>query len=92
MAVKLHRCKNMWVKFRGHPCWKIQKALDDKGIEYEVVPGPWPGRSGRTELTEGTGQSLYPAIQFSDGTWYHEESRDMEHVIREGKLGEKGPL
>src|SRR5919204_208322 len=35
MAIKLHRCKNVWVKFGGHPCWKVQKALDDMGIQYE---------------------------------------------------------
>jgi hypothetical protein len=92
MAVKLHRCGNMWVKFRGHPCWKVQKALDDKGIEYEVVPGPWLGRSKRTDVIAGTGQSAFPAIEFTDGTWYHEESRKMEHTIREDRLGEKGPL
>ena len=30
MAVKLHRCPSMWVKMKGHPCWKVQKALDEK--------------------------------------------------------------
>ena len=37
MAVKLHRCKNVWVKLGGHPCWRVQKALDEAGIDYEVV-------------------------------------------------------
>ena len=37
MAIKLHRCRNMWVKVSGHPCWKVQKALDEAGIDYEVV-------------------------------------------------------
>ena len=36
MAVKLHRCRNLWVK-GPHPCWKVQKALDDAGVNYEVV-------------------------------------------------------
>ena len=40
MAVKLHRCSTMWVKIDAHPCWKVQKALDEQGIEYEVVKGP----------------------------------------------------
>ena len=31
MAVKLHRCGNMWAKFGAHPCWTVQKALDDTG-------------------------------------------------------------
>jgi hypothetical protein len=89
MAVKLHRCPNIWVKFSGHPCWKVQKALDEQGIEYEVVPGPWPGRKKRTAVIEATGQALYPAIQFEDGSWYREEAKDMERTIREGHLMEK---
>jgi hypothetical protein len=89
MAVKLHRCGNIWVKFGGHPCWKVQKALDDQGIEYELVTGPWPGRKKRTKMLEGTGQSSYPAIEFEDGSWYREESKEMERTIREGRLLEK---
>jgi hypothetical protein len=91
MAVKLHRCPNIWVKLSGHPCWKVQKALDEQGIAYDVVPGPWPGRKNRTAVIEGTGQALYPAIQFEDGSWYREESKDMERTIREGKLMERAP-
>ena len=40
MAVKLHRCSNEWVKLSAHPCWRVQKALDEQGIAYEVVKGP----------------------------------------------------
>jgi coproporphyrinogen III oxidase len=90
MAVKLHRCPNIWVKVKGHPCWKVQKALDEQGIEYEVVTGPWLGRKNRTAVLEGTGQALYPAIEFEDGSWYREESGEMERTIREGRLREKG--
>lgn len=86
MAVRLHRCGNMWAKLKSHPCWKVQKALDDQGIAYEVVPGPWPSRKKRTAVIEGTGQALYPAIEFEDGSWYREGSADMERTIREGRL------
>jgi hypothetical protein len=89
MAVKLHRCPTMWAKFGGHPCWKVQKALDEQGVEYEVVKGPWPGRKKRTAVIQGTGQALYPAIEFDDGSWYRESSGDMERTIREGRLMEK---
>jgi glutaredoxin len=89
VAVKLHRCSNTWAKLSAHPCWKVQKALDEMGIEYEVVPGAWPSRKKRTELIEGTGQSQFPAIEFEDGTWYREESKDMERTIREGRLMDK---
>jgi len=89
MAVKLHRCANLWIKMSGHPCWRVQKALDDQGIEYEIVTGPWPGRKKRTAVIEGTGQALYPAIQFEDGSWYREQSKEMERTIREGRLDAK---
>ena len=29
---------------------------------------------------------LYPAIEFEDGTWYREESKDMAKTIRDGHL------
>jgi glutaredoxin len=89
MAVKLHRCKNTWAKFGPHPCWKVQKALDEAGVEYEVVKGPWPGRKEREAVRAGTGQTSYPAIEFEDGSWYREESSEMARTIREGRLMEK---
>ena len=88
MAVKLHRCRNEWVKISGHPCWKIEKALRTAGIDYEVVPGPVK-RSKRDQMQEHTGQRLYPAIEFEDGSWYREESKEMGRTIAEGKLMEK---
>ena len=89
MAIKLYRCKNLWVKTSGHPCWRVQKALDEAGIEYEVVPGPWPSRKKRTAVHELSGQALYPVIQFDDGSVYRDESKEMERTIREGRLMEK---
>ena len=88
MAVKLHRCSNMWVKIQGHPCWKVQSALDEKGIEYEVVKGPLR-RGKRDELEQLSGQRQYPVIEFEDGSVYREESKDMAETIRAGKLDEK---
>jgi hypothetical protein len=87
VAVKLHRCSSMWVKINGHPCWKVQKALDEQGIEYEVVKGPLR-RGKRDDLEKLTGQRLYPAIEFEDGSVYRAESKEMAARIREGKLFE----
>jgi hypothetical protein len=84
MAVKLHRCKGQWVKIKAHPCWRVEKALIDMGIDYERVPG-----SDRDAIFEATGQKKYPDIQFEDGSWYREESKEMERTIREGRLMEK---
>ena len=73
------------MKIKAHPCWRVEKALLDMGIDYERAPGPGK-RDQRTAVIEGTGQSRYPAIQFEDGSWYREESKDMERRIREGRL------
>jgi hypothetical protein len=37
----------------------------------------------------GTGQPLYPGIEFEDGSWYREQSKDTVRTIREGKLMER---
>jgi glutaredoxin len=87
MAVKLHRCRNEWVKMSGHPCWKVQKALDEQGVDYQVVKGP-VRRGKRDELQELSGQRLYPVIEFDDGTIYREQSRDMAAKIAAGRLFE----
>jgi glutathione S-transferase len=85
MAVKLHRCSAMFVKIDAHPCWKVQKALDEQGIDYEVVKGSLrPGK--RDELERVSGQRKYPAIEFDDGSTYREESKDMAERIRAGEL------
>ncbi len=88
MAVKLHRCSNVWVKVQGHPCWKVQSALDAQGIEYEIVKGP-VRRGRRDELERLSGQRMYPVIEFEDGSVYREESKAMAETIRAGKLSEK---
>jgi hypothetical protein len=88
MAVKLHRCSNQWVKIKAHPCWRVEKALMDMGIEYERVPGSG-SKDKREAIVAGTGQPLYPDIEFEDGSWYREPSKDMEATIRAGKLMEK---
>jgi glutathione S-transferase len=85
MAVKLHRCSTMFAKFDAHPCWRVQKALDEQGVEYEVVKGPLrPGK--RDELERLSGQRKYPVVEFEDGTIYREESKDMAARIRAGEL------
>jgi glutathione S-transferase len=87
MAAKLHRCSAIWVKIDAHPCWRVQKALDQQGIEYEVVKGPL--RSGkRDELERLSGQRKYPVIEFEDGRVYRAESADMAAKIRAGELSE----
>jgi glutathione S-transferase len=87
MAVKLHRCSTMWVKIDGHPCWRVQKALDEAGIDYEVVKHPPFRRSKRTDYIELTGgEAALPAIELEDGTVVREDSKDLVARIRDGRL------
>jgi glutathione S-transferase len=85
MAIKLHRCPNEWVKLSGHPCWKVQKALDEQGIDYEVVKGPLRP-SKRDALEQLSGQRKYPVIEYEDGRAYRDESAAMAERIRAGEL------
>ena len=90
MAVKLHRCSAIWVKLGGHPCWRVQKALDESGVEYELVEeGSSFKSSSREHTIEKTGQKMFPWIEFEDGIVYRAESKDMAETIRAGKLEEK---
>jgi glutathione S-transferase len=85
MTVKLYRCSNHWVKVKGHPCWKVEKALIDEGIPFELELGPV--RRGKRDALEAlSGQRLYPVIVLEDGSVYREESKNMETRIRDGRL------
>ena len=84
--VKLHRCPNTFVKIGAHPCWKVEKALQEAGIEYEVVKGPLR-RGKRDELEALSGQRVYPVIEMPDGTVYRAESKEMAARIASGELG-----
>lgn len=85
MAVKLHRCSAMWVKIDAHPCWRVQKALNEQGIDYEIVKGPLRP-SKRDEVERLSGQRRFPMIEFEDGSAYREESKDMAERIHAGDL------
>jgi hypothetical protein len=63
----------------------VQKALDETGIDYELVTGP-SRPSKRTETIQKTGQQLYPWLELEDGTVLREESKELERRIREGRL------
>ena len=60
MAVKLHRCGITWFKLDAHPCWKVEKALRDRGVDYEVVLEPTFPRGKRKAVKEHTGQETLP--------------------------------
>jgi glutathione S-transferase len=85
MTVKLHRCPMTWLKIEGHPCWRVQKELDEAGIDYEVVKGSMR-RGKRDRVRDLTGQDRLPVIEFEDGTAYREDSKQMAERIRSGNL------
>lgn len=78
MAVKLHRCKGTFIK-GPHPCWKAQKALDEAGIQYEVVYHPIL-HGGRKEVERMTGKKWLPFVEFEDGTILQESKVIIERA------------
>jgi glutathione S-transferase len=86
MALKLHRCRFGFLQF--DICTRVQNALDDMGIEYELVFHPI-SRRRRQGIIELSGQKYYPVIEFEDGSIYREESKVMAATIRAGKLDAK---
>ena len=89
MSVKLHRCPFTFLHSDLDHCFKVQKALDEQGIEYEVVKEPSLPRSRRKEVERLSGQRLLPVIEFDDGAVYREESADMAATISAGQLDSK---
>ena len=87
--VKLHRCPFTFLKTDHDSCWKVQRALDEQGIDYELVKEPSLPRSRRKEVERLSGQRMLPVIEFEDGTAYRAESDEMAATIRAGKLFER---
>ena len=60
-----------------HPCRRVQKALDEAGIEYEKViaahghPIPFLRKGSRDDLREATGDTKLPTLKLADGTVIH---------------------
>jgi glutathione S-transferase len=83
--VKLHRCSWTFLHTDLDACWRVQRALDEQGIEYEVVTHGY--RKGpRPHLRQLSGQSLLPVIEFDNGESYRAQSRDMATRVRSGAL------
>ena len=86
MAVKLHTCGMTFVKMDGHGCHRVRAALEEKGIDYEIVKHPTVGRGRRKELQELSGQNVLPVLELEDGRAIREESKDLAAKIRAGEL------
>lgn len=86
--VKLHRCNYTFLHTEIDACWKVEKALKEQGIDYEVVKQGW-GKSdkSRADVIELSGQKLLPVLELPDGEVYRAESDDMAARVRNGALG-----
>jgi len=79
MSVKLHRCGLTWLKFDGHPCCKVEEALQERVLE------PTFPRGRRGSVREHTGQTMLPVIETADGSWVRDESKVLIEQIEAGK-------
>ena len=85
MAIRLHRCSWTFLHTDRDACWKVQRALDEQGIPYEVVTHGY-GKGARPEVVALSGQRLLPVIELEDGTAYRAESDEMAARVRSGAL------
>jgi len=89
--VKLHRCSYTFLHVDADACWRMEKALKEQGVAYEVVKHGW-GKSekSRSEVVEMSGQKYVPVLELGDGTVFREETDDMIAKLESGDL--PGPL
>jgi glutathione S-transferase len=87
-AVKLHRCSWTFLHTDLDACWRVEHALDEQGIAYEVVKHGY-GKGPRPEVVALSGQKRLPVIEFEDGTAYRAESAEMAARVRAGELFER---
>jgi glutathione S-transferase len=85
--VKLHRCSYTFLHVNADACWRLQKALDEHGVDYEVVKEGY----GKTEKSRGavialSGQKLLPVLELADGTVFREDTDQMVAKLKAGEL------
>lgn len=82
-TVKLHRCSYTFLHVNADACWRLQKALDDAGIDYETVThGFGKSEKSRADVVALSGQKDLPVLELSDGTIYREQTDDMIAKLR----------
>jgi len=84
-TVKFHRCSWTFLHTDYDACWKVQRALDAQGVDYEIVKHGY-GKGSRPELEALSGQRLLPVIELEDGSAYRAESDEMAARVRAGTL------
>jgi glutathione S-transferase len=85
--VKLHRCSYTFLHINADACWRLQKALDQQGVEYEVVThGYGKSEKSRADVIALSGQKLLPVLELADGTVLREETDQMIAKLKAGDL------
>ncbi|MGH2885503.1 MAG: glutathione S-transferase N-terminal domain-containing protein [Solirubrobacteraceae bacterium] len=85
--IKLHRCSYTFLHVNADACWRLQKALDAQGVEYEVVKhGFGKSEGSRADVVKLSGQKYLPVLELPDGTVYREETDDMIAKLKSGEL------
>jgi glutathione S-transferase len=84
--VKLHRCSYTFLHHDVDACWRVQKALDEQGVDYEVVKHGF-GKGKRPHVQQLSGQNKLPVLEVPGGEIYREESKEMAARIRAGAFG-----
>jgi glutaredoxin len=83
--VKFHRCSWTVLHTDADACWKVQRTLDEQGIDYEIVKHGY-GKGARHDVKRLSGQRWLPVIEFADGSVYHDQSGLMAARVRAGEL------
>jgi glutathione S-transferase len=85
--VKLHRCSYTFLHVNADACWRMQKALDEQGVDYDVIThGFGKSAKSRSDVVELSGQKLVPVLELADGTIFREETDDMIAKLKSGQL------
>jgi glutathione S-transferase len=85
--IKLHRCSYTFLHVNADACWRMQKALDEQGVDYEVVKhGFGKSEKSRADVVKLSGQKFVPVLELGDGTIYREETDDMVAKLKAGQL------
>ena len=85
--VKLHRCSYTFLHVNADACWRLQKALDEQGVDYEIVKhGYGKSEKSRADVVKLTGQKLLPVLELPDGTAYRDETSTMIAKLKAGDL------
>jgi glutathione S-transferase len=85
--VKLHRCSYTFLHVNADACWRLQKALDEQGVDYEVVThGYGKSEKSRADVVKLSGQKYLPVLEMADGTVLRDETDAMVAKVKAGQM------